>query len=49
MERLPIYPEYLDAEGFLEPAVREACLARADASGYLPAPAGPGCSDEEAA
>ena len=50
VERLPIYPEYLDAEGFLEPAVREACRARVDASGYLPPPpAGPGRSDEEAA
>ena len=50
VERLPVYPEYLDAEGFLEPAVREACRARGDSSGYLPPPpAGPGRSDEEAA
>ena len=50
VERLPVYPEYLATEGFLAPAVREACLARVDASGYLPPrPTGPGCTDEEAA
>jgi len=50
VERLPVYPEYLAGEGFLEPAVREACLARVDASGYLPPrSSGPGCTDEEAA
>ncbi len=50
VERLPVYPEYLATESFLAPAVREACLARVDASGYLPPrPTGPGCTDEEAA
>ena len=50
VERLPVYPEYLADEDFLAPAVREACLARVDASGYLPPrPTGPGCTNEEAA
>jgi len=41
--RLPVYPEYLFQDGFLEPAVREACLARVDVTGYLPSPPpGPG-------
>ena len=39
--RLPVYPEYLFQEGFIEPAVREACLARVDAGGYMPLPSAP--------
>ena len=34
--RLPVYPEYLFQPSFLAPAVREACLARVESSGYLP-------------
>ena len=50
VERLPIYPELLQVDDFLEPAVREACRARVDASGYLPLPpSGPGRSNVEAA
>ena len=47
--RLPVYPEYLSREGFLEPAVRDACLARVDESGYLPQPPGGPTQPAEAA
>jgi FO synthase len=40
--RLPVYPEFIFQQGFLEPAVREACLARVDAGGYMPLPPGSG-------
>ncbi len=42
VHRLPVYPEFLFQEGFLEPAVREACLARVNAGGYLPPSPSPG-------
>jgi FO synthase len=50
VERLPVYPEYLERDGFLEPAVREACLERVDATGYIPPrPDGRGPAPAEAA
>jgi FO synthase len=50
VERLPVYPEFLAREEFFEPRVREACLARVDASGYVPpAPRGPDGDTAEAA
>jgi FO synthase len=33
-ERLPVYPEYLSRPEFFEPAMRERCLALADAEGF---------------
>jgi len=37
VERLPVYPEHLlHAPEFFDPRVREACLARVDATGYIP-------------
>ena len=37
VERLPVYPEHLEQPEFFEPRVREACLARVDDTGYVPA------------
>ena len=50
VERLPVYPEFLARPEFFEPRVREACLARVDASGFVP-PArrgAPGAAEEAA-
>jgi FO synthase len=39
VERLPVYPEHLQAHPeFFEPRVRDECLRRVDASGFVPPP-----------
>jgi FO synthase len=41
VERLPVYPEHLlGRPEFFEPRVREECLRRVDASGFVPPPPG---------
>lgn len=35
VERLPVYPEHLTEPDFFHPRVREACLARVDAEGWV--------------
>jgi FO synthase len=50
VERLPVYPEFLSRPEFFEPRVRDACLARVGADGFVPpAPRGPDGDAVEAA
>ena len=50
VERLPVYPEFLARPEFFEPRVRDACLARVGADGFVPpAPRGPDGDAVEAA
>jgi FO synthase len=50
VERLPVYPEFLARPEFFEPRVRDACLARVGADGFVPpAPRGPAGDAVEAA
>jgi FO synthase len=50
VERLPVYPEFLARPEFFEPRVRDACLSRVGADGFVPpAPRGPGGDAMEAA
>jgi len=39
VERLPVYPEFLARPEFFEPRVRDACVARVGADGFVPAAA----------